>query len=163
MNWKKSTTPSVFTLSSWAWMQMKAPVRPMPSLQGGIEWCSQSSHGTGEADRTLPAVNTCGRDPVQWVATHLHMTVMALLPEAICALITSSLSLRREAGEGWPSTGHWVQWNCVTVMDSCRETRGGWREVSSVPSNSQLQVSSCSPRPQSSAHSSHHGPLLIGG
>ena len=35
MDWKKSTTPSVFNLSSWAWIQMKVPVRPTPSLQRG--------------------------------------------------------------------------------------------------------------------------------
>ena len=32
-NWKKSTSPSDFTRSSWAWMQRNVPVRPMPSLQ----------------------------------------------------------------------------------------------------------------------------------
>ena len=34
MDWKKSTTPSVFSRSNWAWMQMKVPVRPTPLLQG---------------------------------------------------------------------------------------------------------------------------------
>ena len=33
-NWKKSTSPSDFTRSSWAWMQRNVPVRPIPSLQG---------------------------------------------------------------------------------------------------------------------------------
>ena len=39
MYWKKSTMPSVFSRSSWAWMQMKVPVRPTPSLgeEGGSE------------------------------------------------------------------------------------------------------------------------------
>ena len=32
MNWKKSRMFSVLTLSSMAWMQMKLPVRPTPSL-----------------------------------------------------------------------------------------------------------------------------------
>ena len=32
MDWKKSTTPSVFSRSNWAWMQMNVPVRPTPSL-----------------------------------------------------------------------------------------------------------------------------------
>jgi len=32
MDWKMSTTPSVFSRSSWAWKQMKVPVRPTPSL-----------------------------------------------------------------------------------------------------------------------------------
>ena len=32
MNWKKSTTLSEFTLSNMAWIQMKAPVLPIPSL-----------------------------------------------------------------------------------------------------------------------------------
>jgi len=32
IDWKMSTTPSVFSRSSWEWMQMKAPVRPKPSL-----------------------------------------------------------------------------------------------------------------------------------
>ena len=32
-NWNTSITPSVFTLSSWAWMQTNVPVRPIPSLQ----------------------------------------------------------------------------------------------------------------------------------
>ena len=31
-NWKKSTSPSVFTRSIWAWMQRNVPVRPIPSL-----------------------------------------------------------------------------------------------------------------------------------
>ena len=36
--WKKSTTPSVLSLSSWEWMQMKVPVLPTPSLlEGGGE------------------------------------------------------------------------------------------------------------------------------
>ena len=33
--WKKSTTPSVLSLSSWEWMQMKVPVLPTPSLLQG--------------------------------------------------------------------------------------------------------------------------------
>lgn len=32
IDWKKSTTPSVFNLSNWAWMHMNVPVRPTPSL-----------------------------------------------------------------------------------------------------------------------------------
>ena len=35
MNWKKSTTPSVFILSSMAWIHMNVPVRPIPSLKRG--------------------------------------------------------------------------------------------------------------------------------
>ena len=31
-NWKKSTTPSVFSRSNWAWILMNVPVRPIPSL-----------------------------------------------------------------------------------------------------------------------------------
>ena len=33
--WKKSTTPSVLSLSSWEWIQMNVPVLPTPSLQWG--------------------------------------------------------------------------------------------------------------------------------
>ena len=36
-NWKKSTSPSDFTRSSWAWMQRNVPVRPIPSLQGATQ------------------------------------------------------------------------------------------------------------------------------
>ena len=32
INWKKSTTPSVFILSNMAWMVTNTPVRPIPSL-----------------------------------------------------------------------------------------------------------------------------------
>ena len=32
MDWKISTTPSVFSRSSWEWTQMKVPVWPTPSL-----------------------------------------------------------------------------------------------------------------------------------
>ena len=35
MDWKISTTPSVFSRSSWEWMHMKVPVRPTPSLSKG--------------------------------------------------------------------------------------------------------------------------------
>ena len=31
--WKKSTTPSVLSLSSWEWRQINVPVLPTPSLR----------------------------------------------------------------------------------------------------------------------------------
>ena len=44
-NWKKSMTCSEFTLSNMAWIQMNAPVLPIPSLaerERGV----RGSHGT---------------------------------------------------------------------------------------------------------------------
>ena len=44
--WKKSTTPSVLSLSSWEWMQMKVPVLPTPSLlEGGREGGREGGKG----------------------------------------------------------------------------------------------------------------------
>ena len=43
-NWKKSTSPSDFTRSSWAWMQKKVPVRPIPSLQGITKQHDEINH-----------------------------------------------------------------------------------------------------------------------
>ena len=56
MNWKKSTTPSVFMRSSMAWIHTKAPLRPIPSLQDS-HWHSQSQlepyHGTHTLSNSL--------------------------------------------------------------------------------------------------------------
>ena len=59
MNWKKSTTCSVLSLSIMAWMVMKAPVRPIPSLGGGT---TATDCRTGEEELTCtPLSYMCSR------------------------------------------------------------------------------------------------------
>ena len=114
MNWKKSTTPSVFSRSNWAWMQMNVPVRPIPSL-----------HTKKSNIRTTYCI-----------VAYLHMTIIGLFPEPIWTLLTLLISSMREEVMGGAScSGHAKKWNWVTVKAVFTPTTPGREDLSSFTSN----------------------------
>ena len=100
MAWRKSTTPSVLSLSTWQWMVRKVPVRLTPSLQTPTHTHTslvQSDHHTHTS------------------SPYLHIITVRLLPHFIWVLVSCSIRDRIAVGWGRPCNGQLVSWSRWTM------------------------------------------------